>query len=273
LKPGETVIFLINDLKEKLPLSDIYCLLMNALGREKEFLFSHPEYTLSTEERRRWNVYKERRLSGEPCAYITGYREFYSLLFRVNRYTMIPRPETELLVEEVILLKPKSLLDVGTGCGNIAVASKYYHRECRVVAVDVSDQALHVARENALRILGVHDVIFLKSNYLDNVPQEEFEVIVSNPPYVMTGEISSLQEEIKGYEPRLALDGGPDGLSAYRFIIADSKSYLKKGGKLVLEIDERLVEGIGSLASEYNYIIEKTVKDLAGKERMIVLEK
>ena len=273
MKTGESITSFINDAKCTLPLSDIYCLLTYALGREKEFLFSHPEYIPSPYESKRWQEYKRRRLKGEPCAYIVGSQEFFSLLFKVNRYTMIPRPETELLVEEIIRLRPDSLLDVGTGCGNIAVTLKYYIKQCKVVAVDVSEDALSVARENAVCLLGENDVTFIRSDYFNDIPVKEFDIIVSNPPYVKSEEICTLQDEIREHEPLIALDGGRDGLDAYRLIIRDGRRFLKERGWLILEIDARLVDGISSLALKNNYIIEKTVADLSGRKRMMVLEK
>jgi release factor glutamine methyltransferase len=275
LSSGIPITSLINESKEKLPLTDIYCLLANALGKEKEFLFSHPEYTLSRDESKRWQDYKKRRLHGEPCAYIIGHQEFFSLLFTVDKHTMIPRPETELLVEEVMHLNPDSLLDIGTGCGNIAVTVKYYNKQCKIVAVDVCENALLVAKKNALSLLGENDINFIKSDYFNNIPDNpaaKFDVIVSNPPYVKSEEIYTLQKEIREHEPLTALDGGRDGLDAYRLIISRGKQFIKKGGRLVLEIDERLINGISSLALKNNYIIMKTAHDLSGRKRMMVLE-
>ena len=272
MSSGISITSLINDSKEILPLSDIYCLLTNVLGKKKEFLYSHPEYALSPDETRRWQEYKSRRLEGEPCAYIIGYQEFFSLLFKVNKYTMIPRPETELLVEEVMRLKPASVLDVGTGCGNIAVTLKYHNKQRAVIAVDISADALLVARENAGSLLGENDITFIESDYFTNVPAQAFDVIVSNPPYVISEEINTLQKEIREYEPLIALDGGGDGLDAYRLIIGRGRRFLKEGGRLVLEIDKRLIDGISSLALKNSYIIKKTVCDLSGRERMMVLE-
>ncbi|MBN2324493.1 MAG: peptide chain release factor N(5)-glutamine methyltransferase [Spirochaetes bacterium] len=264
---------LVTESVPKLSLTDVYCLLGHATKRRREFLLTHPEYVLKKEELYLWEEYKKRRIQAEPCAYITGKKEFYSLVFEVNGHTLIPRPETELLVDEVIGLSPSSVLDVGTGCGNIAVAVKSRLKECEVFATDKSRRALETAEKNARRILGAGAVTFIHSSFYQAVGERLFDVIVSNPPYVKRRDIASLAGEIKEYEPHDALDGGEDGLDAYRSILGDGGRFLAQSGRIVLEIDGRLLDGIGFLARENGYFIEKTKKDLAGKVRMAVVRK
>ena len=277
---GPTVVSrLLKESETRLPLTDVYCLLGHATRKRREFLLAHPEYGLNRRELHRWEEYKRRRLGGEPCAYITGEKEFYSILFRVNRHTLIPRPETELLVDAVLALSPGRVLDVGTGCGNIAVAVKSLMRECEVFALDSSRRALATAKRNARLLLGNDAVTFVHSNFYKGLREAHglreyrFDVIVSNPPYVKRADLPLLQREIREYEPSDALDGGRDGLDAYRSIIDRGGRFLSRKGKFVLEIDGRLLSGIGLLARQNGYFIEKTQKDLAGKVRMAVLGK
>lgn len=253
--------------------TDIHCLLSHAIGREKEFLLTHPEYILSDSELKQWSEYRDRRVEGEPCAYIIGMKEFYSLSFKVNNYTLIPRPETELLVDEIIGLSPMSILDIGTGCGNIAIAVKFNLKNCTIVALDASREALRVANANTRRILGGEVIEFVHSNYFEAMPRRRFEVIVSNPPYIKHSDLSGLEREIREHEPLLALDGGEDGLDAYRIILEQATEFIVENGKIVLEIDGRLLDGIHFLAVENGYIIEKIKKDLSGMNRMVVLGK
>jgi release factor glutamine methyltransferase len=153
------------------------------------------------------------------------------------------------------------------------VAVKSRLKDCEVVALDSSRRALETAERNARRILGTDAVTFIHSSFYEKLEERLFDVIVSNPPYVMHGEIASLQREITEYEPHGALDGGEDGLDAYRSILGEGGRFLVRGGTIVLETDGRLIDGIRFLGLQNGYIIEKTKKDLAGKVRMAVLRK
>lgn len=275
----KTVIEIIREAENDLPLSDIYLLLIHALRKTKEFLFTYPHNVLSAHELAKWEDNKKRRMQGEPVSYITGEKEFYSLLFKVNHETLIPRPETELLVDEIIKREPESLLDIGTGAGNIAVSVKYHLANCSIVAIDINEGALKVAWENAERILGKHDIRFIQSDFFNNLSREKFDIIISNPPYIMSKSIKKLQPEIRDYEPGQALDGGADGLDAYKVIINEGWKYLRSGGVgaihelplLILEIDPEILDGIRTILQDRRYRIEKIAKDHTGAERMIIL--
>ncbi len=269
---SSNIIDLINKTKAELPITDIYCLLGYALNKSKEFMFTHPDYVPSNGEILKWNDYKRRRVYGEPASYITGEKEFYSLLFKVNRHTLIPRPETEILVDEIISIAPNSLLDIGTGSGNIAIAVRYNLKKCSITALDISERALEVAFENEVCIIGENDIVFLQSDYFQSLAFQKFDVIASNPPYVKSEQLNQLPREIKEYEPRCALDGGPDGLSAFRIIIREGKRFLEDGGRLLLELDHELLDAVVALACENHYMIEKITKDLSGCDRMIMLK-
>jgi release factor glutamine methyltransferase len=172
---------IIDEAKAVISSTDIYPLLACALGKSKEFIFTYPHYVPTVSELKRWEEFKKRRSKGEPVAYITGEKEFYSLSFGVNSSTLIPRPETELLIDELMNIKPYSLLDIGTGAGNIAVTLKYLLPRCETVGLDISREALEVARHNAERILGEHSrgIRFVHSDYFSAIRNEKFDVLVS----------------------------------------------------------------------------------------------
>jgi release factor glutamine methyltransferase len=268
---NRTLLEIVNEAKLELEFSDIYPLLAHALGKTKEFILTNPRSFLTSGEQERWEECVRRRKQGEPVAYILERKEFYSLSFRVTPDTLIPRPETELLVEEVIRRNPESLLDLGTGSGNIAVSVKYHLPGLRVVALDVSGHALRIARENADFLLDSHDIEFVKSDFFSELISQKFDIIVSNPPYIKSKRISQLQPEIREWEPRRALDGGLDGLDAYREILKDGWKFLKEGGFLLLEVDPDIIRGIESLREMGHYRLEAVHRDIGGYERMIVL--
>ncbi|MFW6181220.1 MAG: peptide chain release factor N(5)-glutamine methyltransferase [Spirochaetota bacterium] len=235
----------------------------------KEFILSHPEHRPSRRQVRAWRAALRRRLSGEPAAYITGRREFYGLSFRV-KHTLVPRPETELLVEEVLRLRPESLLEVGTGSGAVAVAVRHRLPSCRVTAIEASRAALRTARRNVRELLGPGEVRLVRARFPRFRGGERFQVVAANPPYVKTGELDGLPPEVRR-EPRLALDGGVDGLRAYRALAAGTGELLAPGGFLVLEIDPALRLQVEELARAGGFRVRKVARDLAGRERVLVL--
>ncbi len=220
-----------------------------------------------------------RRSCREPAAYITGEKEFMSLSFLVNRNVLIPRPETEVLVEWVIERAGDSpvMVDVGTGSGAIAVSLARYLPGARVWAVDISGAALEVARENAAR-LGVGDRIkFLNSSLLDGIPaglHGKVDWIIANLPYIPTAEVSRLQPEVSQYEPHTALDGGGDGLKLYRKLVIRAYEVLATGGWLCLEMGTGQTEGLTALLPEQRWGEGiQVLKDYAGLDRFIVIRK
>jgi release factor glutamine methyltransferase len=255
----------------ELPSVDTQLLLGFALHKSREFLFTYPEWEIPPPMLNRWERIKQRRLGGEPAAYITGSKEFYGLPFRVNASTLIPRPESELLVEEVIMRGPRGILDIGTGSGCIAIAVAYHLEHSSVMAVDISRRALRVARKNSRQLLGTERVTFKRSNYFKALGPIRFDVIVSNPPYIKTPFFKYLGKEVTEYEPRLALDAGEDGMEAYRVIMGEGREFLSSDGSLILEISPELTAPVQGLARHCGYRIEKLARDLSRNERMIVL--
>lgn len=220
-----------------------------------------------------------RRADGWPVAYLVGHREFYLLGFEVSPAVLIPRPETETLVAEALkLLKPianAAVLDLGTGSGCIAVSIAHQKRDAKVTAVDVSPDALDIAKRNAERH-GVADRIdFHQGDLFAGVAAgSSFDLIVSNPPYVTPGELASLAPEVRDHEPRLALDGGPDGLAFYRRIAMGAGAFLKPGGGLLVEIGATQDDAVRGLLSERNeFQVGKTIRDAAGLPRVVVARK
>ena len=216
----------------------------------------------------------KRRISGEPLCYITGKRDFFGLEFSVNEFTLIPRHETELLVEEAIrFLKENEktdVLEIGVGSGAISIALSYYCPSIFIDAVDLSNKALCVAAVNIKKYSMQHRIRLLEGDLFAPVDQDKkYDLIISNPPYIPTNDIPSLSKEVQA-EPLLALDGGMDGLSILRRIIHDSLNFLKPGGSLILEINGKLQEKkITQLFYEHGYRKVFQKKDLASIPRVI----
>lgn len=221
------------------------------------------------------------RARGFPLQYILGETEFFGLTFKVDEKVFIPRPETEILVESIIEkvkgsysryeLKVK-IIDIGTGSGCIAISLAKYFLSAKITALDFSQNALEVAKHNS-KLNNVYDEIeFIESNLFEELEPTSYDLIVSNPPYICSADIANLQEEIK-YEPRLALDGGRDGLDFYRRIIKNAPKFLKKGGFLFLEIGFGQRDDIVKIASrEKKLDILETVKDYSNIERVLVFK-
>ena len=212
------------------------------------------------------------RSQGKPFAYITGKKEFMSLEFTVNENVLIPRPETEELVSNIIDMcknKEVSILDLCTGSGAIAISCAYYIPKSNCTGIDISEKALEVASYNA-KSLGVDKKVkFIKSDILNSVLNfdEKFDILVSNPPYIESSEILRLDKTVSQFEPTLALDGGTDGLDFYRKIIKDSHLYLRKGGIIIFEIGYNQGEAVNKLMQEKFSNIE-ILKDFSGNDRI-----
>lgn len=228
-------------------------LLSFVLGRDATFLIAHPEYTLSDSEEEKYKSYIYRRAKHEPFQYIVRRQEFYGLEFEVSPAVLIPRPETELLVEAAIgHLKLKTnphFCEIGVGSGCISVTILHEIPTATAIAGDVSEKALALARKNAGRYAVDRRIEFRISNVFENLPAGPFDAILSNPPYIPEGDIKSLQPEVREFEPIDALTGGPSGLSIIERIIGESAMHLSEEGALIVEIGinqmaavERLLE-------------------------------
>lgn len=249
---------------------DSEVLLAAVTGSRRESFYSHPERPLPREQAVDFNALIRRRLEGYPVAYLIGRREFWSLEFMVNRFTLIPRPETELLVEAALEYIPRDavtdILDLGTGSGAVAVAVARERPQSRITATDISPEALDVARENAAAI-DPASITFLESDWFTALAGRRFHLIVCNPPYVASGDAGFSGGEIR-FEPRLALDGGPAGLEALQRIIAAAGRHLHSGGRLLLEHGHDQGGEVRRLLTLNHYRDSLTLRDYAGRDRV-----
>lgn len=255
---------------------DAWYLLEYVTGVSKAMYFAEPERAVSEENADRYIDCIRRRAAHIPLQHITGEQEFMGYPFCVNEHVLIPRQDTEILVEEAIqVMRPKmKVLDMCTGSGCIVLSilkmcrEKYYMTDLQGIGADVSEEALKVARENGRR-LGV-PVTWIQSDLFAKIPEEEkYDVIVSNPPYIETAVIDTLQEEVRLHDPYIALDGKEDGLYFYRRIISEAGKYLKTQGKLMFEIGCDQVEAVEELMKNAGYEQITVKKDLAGLDRVV----
>lgn len=249
---------------------EVQILLQSVLGVNRAYLFTHPERMLSADESARYSALFARRLAGEPIAYLLGEREFYGLNFKVTPATLIPRPDTELLVEMALQYVPKGgrVLDMGTGSGAIAIAIAHCRPDAEVVAVDASDEALIVATDNAQR-LRTNNVRFLQSDWFSALPEERFDLIASNPPYIESNDIHLSQGDVC-FEPLSALASGKDGLDDIRRIIAGAKAHLKPCGWLMFEHGYNQAARVRLLLQQAEFCDVTSVRDLSGTERVTI---
>ncbi|GMU00147.1 peptide chain release factor N(5)-glutamine methyltransferase [Corallococcus caeni] len=247
-------------------------LLAHVLKTGRVRLYVDLDRPLSKDELAAFKALIERRMAGEPTNYLTGAKEFYNRPFKVDARVLIPRPETELLVEAVLHSVPKDapsrVLDVCTGSGCIAISVAAERPQATVLATDLSKDACALARENA-QALGVAErVSVLEGDLFAPLPPgETFRVVVSNPPYIDSGDIAGLSAEVRR-EPRLALDGGPDGLTALRRVIQGARRVLEPGGLLALEMGETQGSAVLELLRAAGYVDARVEKDLERRERM-----
>jgi release factor glutamine methyltransferase len=252
-------------------------LLMFALSCDRVHLYSHPERELTADELDRFTEVVNQRARGVPAQYIVGHQEFWGLDLLVNPAVLIPRPETEHLIETVLELVPKNttsslkMIDVGTGSGAVALALASEYPNAEVHGVDISSEALEVARTNAAR-LGLDRVRFAQSDVMESVTRDaSFDFVVSNPPYVALSEEDKVQDVVKKFEPRVAVFAGTHGLDVIRRLIPQSREALREGGWLLMEIGFSMSEAVMSLLSDWRDVHARP--DLAGIPRVIVARK
>ena len=262
---------LLEDASVAVPRLTAEVLLAHAIGCERAWLFAHSDEPLREVWWIHYGRYLHERMQGKPTQYITGRQEFYGREFRVTPNVLIPRPETEHVVEAALKrgVSPKgnaaSIIDIGTGSGAIAVTLALEIR-ATVTATDISAPALGVASENARRWKA--PVSFVACDLADGIAGGRFDLVVSNPPYVPESDSSTIQREVRDHEPAVALYGGADGLEVYRRLIPEAARLLKPGGWLVMEIGYRSGEAVRSMLGTWREV--ETIPDLAGLPRVMV---
>jgi len=256
-------------------------LLSHSLSLSREGLYVRLHSQIRKEEKETLESLIKRRISGEPLQYILGHQEFWSIDFKVDPRVLIPRPETELLVEQSLSIlsetpfkSPPFVLEIGTGSGAVAISLAKEVRDIFLIATDISREALMLAKENAKSSDVLHQIKFVNGNLFDPFrllrEREPFDLILSNPPYITCSEIEGLAREVKDYEPITALNGGEDGLTFYQNIISQAPFYLKKGGWLLLEVGQAQGEKVSELIEKRgDFLAPQRLQDLSGIERVV----
>ncbi len=256
---------------------DARLLLEFITGCDHNTLYAHPEKEVSDEEGRRYKQLIAKRAEHIPLSHLTQTASFMGLEFGVSDKVLTPRQDSECLVEEAMryVNDGSDILDLCTGSGCLLLSLMHYKNNCRGIGVDISEEALALARRNAAGLeeadaLNGGSVSFIEGNMFDALEDDrKFDVIISNPPYIRSGEIETLMPEVRDHEPRIALDGGEDGLSFYRTIAKCAPRHLSRGGMIFLEIGYDQAEAVSHILAEAGFSDIQTVKDYAGNDRVI----
>jgi release factor glutamine methyltransferase len=250
-----------------LPRRDVVLLLSHVTGSSLTEISLNPGRELTITEENAFGDLISKRLNRVPLQYLLGIWQFMGLEFIVTPSVLIPRQDTEILVETAIKMNPRRVLDLCTGSGCIGISLAKL-TDADVTATDISREALNVARRNAV-LNGVEGKIrFIESDLFINIPNEKYDMIITNPPYIRSADIAGLQEEVKDHEPVSALDGGPDGLTFYRDIIPQALNFLTPEGILLMEVGP--AEGVRGLLKQHGYTGINTLDDLSGLERVVL---
>jgi release factor glutamine methyltransferase len=279
-KALKKAITILKEAQNTSPAVDAGVILCFLLGLSKTYILTHYDFLLGQEEIKKYFKLIDLRARGTPVQYITGKKEFMSLEFTVNPCVLIPRPETEILVEWIIdYVKNQecenhtkrenySILDIGTGSGCIAISLAHYIN-CNVTSVDISQEALDIACINANLNKVTDRITFIKSNLFEALKNVTFDIIVSNPPYIPSNEIENLEVEVKGHEPTVALDGGEDGLDYFKVIVENTPVFLKEDGVLAFEVGYNQASKVKNIMEKYFKKID-TIKDLGMVDRVVI---
>jgi len=251
---------------------DSEILLSSVLGKSREEILINLDKKINSKDIFSFKKLIERRSSKEPLAYILKEKEFWSKKFEVNESTLVPRPETELMLEKLIKIykdKKINILDIGTGSGCILISLLSELKNSIGVGVDISTEALKIAKKNAKKHK-INNKIFFYNKSFTEIYDRKFDLIVSNPPYLLTKDIRNLQEDIKRFEPLIALDGGNDGLDVIKKVIYKAKNILKFDGMLALEIGNGQFRKVSNILFKNNFRIKYKLKDYKDNTRIII---
>ena len=255
---------------------DSEILLSSTLKLDRSQLLLNLDKRIENQEKKIFFNFIERRRKNEPIAYITGYKEFWKNKFKVNKNVLIPRPDTETIIEQVLneldINSSKKILDIGTGSGCIIISILNERKKCFGVGIDISKNAVKLAKYNA-KIQHIDNRVKFLNSDIDNFYGDKYDLIISNPPYIKHHKINGLEKDIKNHEPKVALDGGIDGYDKIRLIIEKSSTLIKKRGKLFLELGINQTRETIKILNLNGFYKTKVVKDLARKNRCIVSTK
>jgi len=255
---------------------DSEILLSTTLKLDRSQLILNLDKKIENKEKKNFLNFIKRRTKNEPIAYITGYKEFWKSSFKVDKNVLIPRPDTETIIEQVLKeldnYSSKKILDIGTGSGCILISILNERKKCFGVGIDISKKAVKLAKYNA-KIQHIYNRIKFLNSDIDNFYLGKYDLIISNPPYIKHHKINGLEKDIKNHEPKVALDGGIDGYNKIRLIIKKSSTLIKKRGKLFLELGVNQTKETLKILNLNGFYKTKVIKDLARKNRCIISTK
>ena len=258
------------------PELDSEILLSNSIKKDKKYIILNPKDPLSSEQSKKFKSLIERRKKSEPIAYIINKKEFWKDDFFVNKNVLIPRPDTELIVEQVLKIYPKDsqsqVLDIGTGSGCILLSILKERPNFYGTGIDISKKSINVSKLNAKQLNLTSRVKFFHSS-VDNFIIGKYDVIISNPPYIELFNLKYLEKDVINFEPKLALSGGFDGFSKIRIVINKAKTLIKKNGKFILEIGHNQKNKVKKILKEEGFYVNKTIKDYGNNDRCIISTK
>ena len=260
----------------KSTLLDSEILMCKAINRNREFIISNLNNKIDKNSLKYFKDLVLQRACGKPISYITGTKNFWNFQFQINNNVLIPRPDTEIIIEEVIKItknkKKLRVLDIGVGSGCILLSILKERKNFSGIGIDLSKKCIDLSRLNAFKLQLGNRVKFFKSD-IDNFNNGQYDLIVSNPPYINQFDLKKLDKDVKNFEPKLALDGGLDGLSVIRKVINKSSDLIKLSGMLILEIGFNQKNKVKKILTNKGFYINKVVKDYANNDRCIISTK